>query len=132
MSFGTFTYGSIATLTDYRTQLTAARKFRSESVSLETKETKTVSEETPKADRMAKAMEWAGLGEQNSRSGDADLLLSSAAAAKPWAYSYSYKEPNLDLAYNFATLQQVFSYRDSVLARYEDKVPSEGDDLPAE
>lgn len=78
---------------------------------------------------MAQAMELAGLGGQNSGGSGADQLLSSAAAAKPWAYSYSYKEPNLDLAYNFATLQQVFSYRDAVLARYEDKVSSPEEEL---
>lgn len=96
---GTFTFASIARLSDYRNSFTTPVKPAqqgSNSIPLVSSQIPT----GPVDARTEQALKWSGLSSANSTN-------------RPT----SYKAPDLDLAYSFSSIKGILAYRDALVAR---------------
>ncbi len=107
---GTFTFASIARLSDYRNSFTTPVK-QAQPV---TSSIPLVSSKIPTGPvdaRTEQALKWSGLSSSNSNTS-----------------STSYNAPDLDLAYSFSSIKGILAYRDALVARNSEQTTNPSQD----
>ncbi|EDY81450.1 hypothetical protein VDG1235_1068 [Verrucomicrobiia bacterium DG1235] len=132
MTSGTFTFSSIARLSDYQTSLAETAKKRQAEATPAITNSPSIPT-GPVDPRTDQALLWSGLKSAESSKDSSQAFSFSGLGNTPaLTTSAGFQAPDIDLAYNFVTMQNAFAYRDAVLSRNPDASSTLGQNLSAQ
>jgi len=129
MSIGALTFGSLASLSEYRNKLSSTSKqgqAKTSSIPIISPQFPT----GPVDARTDQALEWSGIKSATRKGGTSQSALFAGHDASSRQNSApSYKAPNLDFTYSLASIKGILSYRAVLLARSSEAASTPGENL---
>lgn len=118
MSSGALTFGSLARLSDYRSNLASNAK---QGLSKAGQPMSFVSARIPSGNvdaRTEQALQWSGLKPASAKNADPQSkLFAGSNAFSEQIAAPNYAAPDLDFTYSLASIKGILAYRDALLSR---------------